>query len=263
VAVIYRIEMSRAVALRLARLLHVIDFHVSERSVAFRWLPLSYLKDQPLAVAGLDPSNEESRYDLVNKLVRIAAMAGYERVVVAMDKVDEPTLISGDYEKMSDFVKPLWHNKLLQTPGIHFKMLLPAQIHRTIRKADATLLNTARLDKMNTIYPFTWSGSHLYEMLSERASVCRDEASEGDFDLAEMFDESVSREELMRQLEKTRIPRYASKFMNALISEACDSLLASDVGDGKPLIGSDMFHRISYQIETEIRNEAQDLLEIE
>jgi hypothetical protein len=60
-----------------------------------------------------------------------------------------------------------------------------------------------------------------------------------------------------------RIPRYASKFMNSLITEACDSILAGDPGADKPLIPADVFYRVSNRVENEIRNETQDLLEVE
>jgi hypothetical protein len=163
---------------------------------------------------------------------------------------------------MSDFIRPLWNNKLLQTSGIQFKMLLPAQLYKTIRKGDSNLLNAARLDKANLIHPLTWSGEQLYEILSERAAVCRQGRDGLDFNLKSLFDADISRDEIVAALAKTRIPRYGAKFMNRAIAEACQTILAQDLGDKTPVIPRGVFYKVAAEIETEIRNDAQDLLEV-
>jgi len=179
----YRFGQAQAIALRLNRRVQVLERDVPDRRWALRKLPLGYLRSQPLTEQSLSPVDEAARYEMLNKVLSIARQAGYGRIVVVIDKVDEPSMIQGDYAQMSDFIKPLWNNKLLQTSGVQFKMLLPAQLYKTIRKAGGDLLNIARLDKANMIHPLTWSGEQLYEILSERAAVCRENPDGLEYDL--------------------------------------------------------------------------------
>ncbi len=247
-------------ALRIGRMVQVLNHDLQDLREALCRIPLKYLRNQPLMDAGLDVNHEPSRYDMLQKLSDLAKAAGYARVVVAIDKVDEPTIMNGDYDEMFYFIRPLWSNKLLQTSGIQFKMLLPTQLHRNIRKADGNLLNTARLDKANMIHPFTWSGNHLYEMLCERAGACLTNEGE-EFDIYSFFEPDVPRSELLEALETTKIPRYASKFMNKLLSEMCEHILKQELGENKPQISHRIFDKICVEMETEMRNETQDLLE--
>lgn len=259
----YRWDRARAIAKRLARRVQVLERDVPDRRWALRRLPLGYLRSQPLTEESLSATDEASRYEMLNKVIGIARQAGYARIVVVIDKVDEPSVIQGDYDQMSDFIKPLWNNKLLQTSGIQFKMLLPAQLYKTIRKAGGDLLNIARLDKANMIHPLTWSGEQLYEIFCERAAICRENGDGNlEFDLKELFDPQISREQLISTLARTRIPRYAAKFMNRVLAESCQITLASDVKDQMPFVPMNIFHKVAAEIETEIRNDAQDLLEV-
>ncbi len=259
----WRWGQAHTIAKRLARRVQVLERDVPDRHWALRQLPPGYLRSQPLTEDSLSPVDEASRYEMLNKLIGIARHAGYSRIVVVIDKVDEPTVIQGDYDQMSDFIKPLWNNKLLQTSGIQFKMLLPAQLYKTIRKAGADLLNIARLDKANMIHPLTWSGEQLYEILCERAAVCRENRDgELSYDIQGLFDPQLTKEQLISTLARTRIPRYAAKFMNRVLAESCLVTLSSDVKDSVPRIPMNIFHKVAAEIETEIRNDAQDLLEV-
>lgn len=258
----YRFGLAHGLARKFARRVQVIERDVPDRRWALQMLPSGYLKNQPLTEDTLEPTDEASRYEMLNKVVAIARQAGYARIVIVIDKVDEPAMIQGDYQRMSDFIRPLWNNKLLQTSGIQFKMLLPAQLYKTIRKADSDLLNAARLDKANLIHPLTWSGEHLYEILSERAAVCRQAHNGLDFDLRSLFDVDITREELVATLGKCRIPRYASKFMNRALTEACQTILARDLADKTPVIPRNVFYKVAAEIDTEMRNDTQDLLEV-
>jgi hypothetical protein len=258
----YRHVHAQDLARKLAYRVQVMERDVPDRRWALRLLPRGYLKNQPLSEDSLDPTDEASRYEMLKKVVGIARQAGYARIVVVIDKVDEPTMVQGDYERMSDFIKPLWNNKLLQTSGIQFKMLLPAQLYRTIRKADSNLLNTARLDKANMINPLTWSGQQLYEILSERAGVCRETPDGLEFDLHSLFDPEITRDEIVTTLGQMRIPRYASKFMNRVMTEACQGILAGTLQGKMPLVPPGIFHKVAAEMDAEIRNEAQDLLEV-
>ncbi len=258
----YRFGQTQALAKRFARRVQVLERDVPDRRWAFRMLPTGYLKNQPLTEDNLSPTDEAGRYEMLEKAVEVARHCGYPRIVVVLDKVDEPSMIQGDYEAMGRFIQPLWNNKLLQTSGIQFKMLLPAQLYRTIRKADSDLLNAARLDKANMIHPLTWSGEALYEILSERAAVCKKQRQDLEFDLHALFDPQISRDLLIDTLGRLRMPRYAAKFMNRLVAEACQVILGEDTREQPPRIPASIFHKVAAETETEMRNEAQDLLEV-
>lgn len=258
----YRFGQAQGLAKTLGRRVQVLERDAADRRWGLRMLPPGYLRSQPLTEEVLDPTDEASRYEMLSKAIGVAEHAGYSRIVVVLDKVDEPAMVHGDYELMSDFIKPLWNNKLLQTSGVQFKMLLPAQLYKTIRKADSDLLNAARLDKANLIHPLTWTGEQLYEILAERAAVCRDSEDGLDFDLHTLFDPQISREELLDTLGKLRIPRYAAKFMNRAMAEACQAILTEEVGQDKPRIPPAVFYKVSAEVQTEIRNDAQDLMEV-
>lgn len=259
----YRWWTANQLAKRIISHVQVLDRDIQDLRWALSHIPMTYLQHQPLTVKNEDPDNEAPRFTLLEKLIRICNASGYERLVVVIDKVDEPSFIKGDYNLMADFIVPLWNNKLLQTNGIDFKMLLPAQLHRIIRKADSDLLNTARLDKANMIHPFTWSGKHLYEMLSERTQVCHETPDKNDFTLRQIFADDVSVDEIILQLERTKIPRYASKFLNRALVDACDTILTEDLKEGElPKIPRNVFLQAATDLERDIKNDAQDLQEI-
>jgi hypothetical protein len=182
--------------------------------------------------------------------------------VVVIDKVDEPAYMGGDYERMFLFIKPLLRNKLLQTSGIHFKMLLPEQLHMNVRKASTTEANVGRLDKANVIHPLTWTGEQLYEMLAERASVCRTGDAAGVFQLSQMLGDDLPPDQLIRELERMRIPRYAAKFMNRLVADTCASLPPEMPEATLPKIPASVFYKVSQDLESDIRDTAQTLQEI-
>jgi len=92
-------------------------------------------------------------------------------------------------------------------------------------------------------------------------AVCGD--GKEDATLSELFDADISRDDIIKQLERMRIPRYASKLMNGLIAAACDQVLADGATGVKPSISRDVFNRVSSRVEDEIRSETQDLLEVE
>ncbi|MFP4191514.1 MAG: hypothetical protein ACLFU6_05510 [Candidatus Hydrogenedentota bacterium] len=257
-----RSVQARAIARGLGKTVQVIDHDRANLVWALKRIPARYLATQPLVLRSVDPSSENARFETLDKVLRIARTMNYARVAVVIDKVDEPTLINGDYTRMGDFIVPLWNNKVLQTSGINLKMLLPAQLYDRVRKADAQLLNTARLDKANIIYPLTWSGEHLYEMLAERASACRVENPGEPFDLQQLFAPEVSRETVVNELAKLKLPRHAGKFMHRCLCEGCTSIMPGSVGPQElPVIPEHVFHKISERFEAELQNYTRDLQE--
>lgn len=255
---IYRKLLARALALRLRAAVQVIDRDLPDLDWALRLIPAQYLKSQPLAMKGADPLSESARYDLLGKALAVCKQAGYARVAVVIDKVDEPTMLAGSYARMSEFIRPMLNNKMLQTSGIHFKMLLPEQLYEPIRKGDPELILLARPDKANMIH-LEWSGEHLYEMLTERATVCKAGQDGRDFDLQDLFDPEISRAEIVAELSKTRMPRYAAKLFNRLLVETCESTLDADVQDTIPRITSKVFHQVTAEFNREMQGLTKDL----
>jgi len=253
---------NRHYANRAANRVEVVAREGKDTAWGFRGLPGNYLRTMPLLQGrdrGADRGDHrddthEDRFGLLGRLVAIAACAGYARVLVVVDKVDEPMLIQGDARMMADFMDPMFNIKLLQLDGLHFKLLLPYQLNTLRRKAEA------RLDKANVINPLLWSGISLYEMCCERLTACGGETA-ARFDLQALFAPAISREDLLAQFEKLRTPRYANKFMDRVIRGTCESLPAEEHG-ALPRIPASVFHRVSAELEAEMRVDAQELGEI-
>ncbi len=248
----------RGLAKLLDRIIETIEREPAERRWALQHIPKQYLRNEPEPRDPSEPDSEQPRYELIRVFLRIAGASGYSRVIVVIDKVDEPSMIQGKEDRMTEFIWPLWTNKLLQTSGVQYKMLLPAQLYNAIRKDDS-LWEVMRPDKTNLINPLTWSGEHLYEMLSERAAVClAPQAEARSFELRSLFDPSISREQLVQQLGRMAIPRFAAKFVHRALREACESLLAEDAPqEARPTIPVHAFHKVSADMETEIQTYRQ------
>src|SRR5262245_1176496 len=57
--------------------------------------------------------SDETRYAMLDRLRRILRHFGHAGMVVVIDRVDEPTLVSGDPERMRAVIWPLFNNKFL------------------------------------------------------------------------------------------------------------------------------------------------------
>ena len=251
---------SRRLAARADQRIDVVGRDIKDTAWAFRRISGSHLRCAPLMGKNDDPASQDARYELLGRMRAIVTAAGYARTVVVVDKVDEPVLIHGDEKMMVDFIRPLLNNKLLQFEGLHFKMLLPYQLNVLRRRADSETANEARLDKANVIDPFLWSGMDLHQMLTERISACSTDGTDP-IDLQSLFAPSISRSEVVAELEKLKTPRNANKFMDRLIRGACSMDSSSQEGS-MPQIPSKVFHRVSAEMDTEMRHSAQDLGEI-
>ncbi len=252
---------NRQFAKRFAARVDVTSREVHDTAWAFAALPGHYLAALPLLREHTRPANgeasHEERYDLLARVTAIASAAGCTRTVVVMDKVDEPMFIHGDTNRMADFIRPLLNNKLLQFKGLHFKMLLPYQLHVLRQKADSQSANQARLDKANVIHPFVWSGLDLYLILSERVAVCSEKDAPRR-DLQTLFEEETGKDRVVAQLERLKTPRHANKFMDRLVRETCSAQM--EIRDpAPPRIPASVFHRVCADMESEIRSDAQDL----
>lgn len=168
------------------------------------------------------PGDQDSRYELTSRFLRILEALGYNGVLVLMDRVDEPVLVNGDAQKMKAIIWPLMNNKLLQQNGVGFKMLLPMELGHLIKKEDADFYQQARLDKQNLIEKLEWTGATLYDICSRRLQGCRDTDARIER-LVDLFAEDVRSEDVIDALDQMSQPRDAFKFLYQVIQEHCQN----------------------------------------
>ena len=168
------------------------------------------------------PSTVESnsRYDLTSRLLGVLDALDYIGMIVLVDRVDEPTLVSGQSDRMRAVVWPLFDNKFLQQEGVGVKLLLPVELSHALRRETAEFFQEARLDKQNLVDPLTWSGATLYDLCSIRLRACQAEGSDPIY-LTSLFASDVTREMLVDALDQMHQPRDAFKFLYTVIQEHC------------------------------------------
>ncbi|MFU8830415.1 MAG: hypothetical protein ACNA8P_13410, partial [Phycisphaerales bacterium] len=163
---------------------------------------------------------DDERYALMNSLLRVVGEMGFTGIIVLVDRIDEPTLISGDPQRMRPVVWPLLNNKFLQVPQIGVKALLPLELRHELFRESSAFFQEARLDKQSLVERLTWTGSMLYDLCSARLNACRVEA-DGKMSLVDLFASDVTRQDLVDALDQMHQPRDAFKMMYQCISEHC------------------------------------------
>ena len=246
----------RGVARAAEREILVRDRNARDIERALRSIPQSYLKDQDVKRGGWRDDDDVRRL-FATKFIDIALSLGYQQIVVVMDKVDEPSLIKGDRERMEAFVWPLWNNRILQLhPNLSFKMLLPRQLYEAVRKASSEKANEARFDKQKIVYPFRWGDKQLWDMMSDRLRICRFDSSQP-YPLDNLFAAAIGQREILSALDKLRQPRFVLNFLYRLIAETCAQV---DQADDQPvLISHEIFYQITAGIAEDIKQYYQTL----
>ncbi len=184
----------------------------------------------PIAQAGSD-----ARYDLTRRLLDVLSHFNYGSMIVLVDRVDEPTLVSGRAERMKSIVWPMFDNKFLQQQSIAMKLLLPIELRYLLQREPGDFFQEARLDKQNMIDRLTWSGATLYDLCSNRLRACRKAEPQGDgtptdrpIQLTDLFEEDVTRQLLIDALDQMHQPRDAFKFLYAVVQEHCRTVTADE-----------------------------------
>ncbi len=167
----------------------------------------------------------DTRYALIDRLRQVLAAFGYASMIVVVDRVDEPSLINGDAERMRALVWPMLNNKFLQQDALGVKMLLPIELRHAIYKESSQFFQEARLDKQNMVDRLSWSGAMLYDLCEARLRACRVEGAEP-MSLLDLFAEDVTRQDLVDALEQMHQPRDAFKFIYACLNEHCQNVTA-------------------------------------
>lgn len=217
-----RLVVNRAAG-KLSKQLRMVNRPVAGFLGSLRRMPRSVLGAGELP---LDDSDEQ-RYAMLAKLRRYIEHFGYSGILIVIDRVDEPTLINGDPERMRSVIWPLLNNKFLQLEKVGIKMLLPIELRHAIFKESSSFFQEARLDKQNLIERLSWTGAMLYDLCNARLGVCRPANAEP-ISLIDLFDEDVSRGDLVEALNNMQQPRDAFKFMYRLLSEHCASVTVED-----------------------------------
>lgn len=184
------------------------------------------LANQPWPLAG----NQDSRYQLTRRLLAFLEGLGYGGAVVLVDRVDEPTAVQGQADRMRAVVWPMLDNKFLQQQGIGVKLLLPIELRPLLMRESAEFFQQARLDKQHLIDRLTWSGVALYDLCTDRLRACYDRQPDGrDVTLVALFEHDVTAQSLAEALDQMHQPRDAFKFLYNVIQEHCQS-----VGEEQP-----------------------------
>lgn len=181
-------------------------------------VPRSVLTGSPLPVDGLD----DPRYAMLENFKRAIGALGYQNVLVLVDRVDEPSLINGEADRMRAFVWPLFNNKFLQQERFALKMLLPIELRHELNRQSREFFQEARLDKQNMIDRLVWSGTTLYDLCSNRLAACT-KPGEAAVSLIALFEDSATRQDIVDALDQMRQPRDAFKMMYQVIQEHCAS----------------------------------------
>ncbi len=183
-------------------------------------------EDRP---ARLLPTSEsdDARYELLAKLRRVYAALGVSGLIVVLDRVDEPTLVSGYTNRMRAVVWPLLNNKFLQQQAFGLKMLLPIELRHELFRETSNFFQEARLDKQNLIERLVWTGSTLYDLCNARLAACR--AADGEsVSLVDLFDDDVTRQDLIDALDQMHQPRDAFKMLYGCMQEHCANTSAEE-----------------------------------
>lgn len=186
---------------------------------SIRQLPPEFVDAAVLPMTNAD----ETRYAMLDRFRRVLRALGYASIVIGLDRIDEPTLISGDPERMKAVVWPLLDNKFLQQSGLGVKMLLPMELRHALFRESTQFFERARLDKQNMIERLSWTGSMLYDMCNTRLQACRAPGARP-FALIDLFAEDVTRADLIEALDQMHQPRDAFKLLYQCFTEHCASV---------------------------------------
>ena len=173
----------------------------------------------------LDDS-DDTRYALLAKFRRVTSALGFSGVIVVVDRVDEPTLVSGDADRMRAIIWPMLNNKFLQQDGLGFKLLLPVDLRHALFKESAAFFQEARLDKQNLVERLSWTGAMLYDLCDARLTTCRAPGEAEPITLLDLFAEDVTRQDLVDALDQMHQPRDAFKFLYHCLTEHCSNVTA-------------------------------------
>jgi hypothetical protein len=164
--------------------------------------------------------SDEVRYAMMDRLKAVLRAIGYAGLVVVVDRVDEPTLVCGDPERMKALVWPMLSNKFLQQEGVGIKLLLPMELRHAVFRESSAFFQGARLDKQSLVEHLSWTGTMLYDLCEGRLRSCQ-LAGAKPIRLLELFTDDTTAEDVASALERVHQPRDAFKLLYRCIAEHC------------------------------------------
>ena len=184
--------------------------------------------EDPQLNKGNEGENEEVRYAMLARLRTLLQRFGFAGMLVLIDRVDEPTLVNGDPEKMRELMWPLFNNKFLQQDGLGVKMLLPIELRHALFRESSRFFQEARLDKQSLVERLVWTGPMLYDLCNARLAACRSDGAAEPLTLTALFEDEVGRQDLVDALDQMHQPRDAFKFLYRCINEHCSNVTAEE-----------------------------------
>jgi len=167
--------------------------------------------------------DDDARYEMFARLGRVQRAMGFSAMMIVIDRLDEPMLISGDPERMKAVAWPLLNNKFLQMTGFGLKMLLPIELRHALFRESSAFFQEARLDKQNLIEQLRWTGSTLYDLCNARLHACLAEGAER-INLIDLFDDETNRQDVVDALDQMQQPRDAFKLLYRCVQEHCSNV---------------------------------------
>lgn len=214
-----RLFVLKRKARRVSKRLRVVG-----RSTAALASTLEFVPPEDRTSAALPADDgEERRYALMARLRRVIQPLGFAGMLIIVDRVDEPSVVSGDADCMRAVVWPLLNNKFLQQEGIGVKLLLPIELRHELFRESSAFFQGARLDKQNLIERLTWSGAALYDLCNGRVRACQSPGGQA-VTIADLFDDEVSRQDIVDALEQMHQPRDAFKLIYQCMQEHCSNV---------------------------------------
>ena len=211
-----RMDKLWAMERRIRRHVPVVYRSTKQLRQALGRVALEELNDRPIPLS----QDEDSRYQLLARLIDILGEFDYASMVVLVDRVDEPVSIAGSTQRMRALVWPLLNNKFLQQDRVGVKLLLPVELRHVLVRENADFFQQARLDKQHLIERLTWSGTLLYDLCSRRLRACQ--ASGADpISLQTLFADDVTEQDVIDALNQMHQPRDAFKFIYQLLLDHC------------------------------------------
>lgn len=169
---------------------------------------------------------DESRFAALERAQRILRSFGYTGIIVVVDRADEPPIVGGDPDRMRAAIWPMLNNKFLQQVGIGFKLLLPMELKHAVFRESSAFFQEARLDKQAMVEQLAWTGPMLFDLCDARLKACAADPAAA-LSLMDLFDQDVTRAEVVEALSRVFQPRDAFKLLYRAMNEHCAQVTRS------------------------------------
>jgi hypothetical protein len=217
-----RLRLARA-ARRRVRVVRGLGRDADAAAAALRRLPAA---DLASIVPPGGTGGDEWRIERLAELVDVLRSIGVDGTIVLIDRVDEPVAVNGVTARMKALAWPLFRNKVLQMPGVGMKFLLPLELRDELMRERAEFFREARLDKQNLVERLVWSGAMLFDLCNARLRACAE--GEQAPSLMDLFDETVTRQDVVDALDHMQQPRDAFKLLYGLVQEHCSNVVEEE-----------------------------------